>query len=378
MLRDLLPRALSVTVVTVVTAIACKKSDSTNPPSGSASSTSATSATSVTSASSVTAKSSAAVSANSIASAAPSTSASALAAAPVPETPFGIACNDYASSRCAALDKCSHHLLSVSDGDVAACEANAVAVCLSSMGLPESGWTPATITACATASREASCDVFFHAPALGSCAPPKGKLAAAASCISDEQCADRFCVRASIRDVCGKCATPPGNGMPCDKQRCAEGLACVSGKCAVRGELGGACAGTGTSGSCQPWLSCVSGKCAAPITTTSEDASKKCSILGDAPDCDGRLGLFCDIAASQCKAMNVAKKGESCTSEKGELRICAGGLLCRRADGASASTCVPQPHLGDACDITMGLRCAAPSRCLDGKCVVPSMSACAK
>jgi hypothetical protein len=58
------------------------------------------------------------------------------------------------------------------------------------------------------------------------------------------------------------------------------------------------------------------------------------------------------------------------------MHVCAGDLVCRRADQKSGSRCVPRPRPGEPCDEPSGLYCSPPYRCLAGKCALATIADC--
>ena len=363
--------------IAVVTTVGCDRSPgpSTGTTSASASTkaSSSVSGTTISSAPSTSSIASALPIASASTSAAPSGSATSTAKAQLSlEGPIGEACKAWASARCAATDRCAHPFLVIDSGDVPRCEGLKAVECVSVAAAEGSGATAASITACAKEIKDVACSALDRLPPTGACAPPKGSRPDDASCIDDEQCASGFCGRSRGSSTCGACKPAATTGASCGKTYCAVGYSCVSSTCQRRAELGGACSGTGASGSCQPWLSCVAGKCATPENAV----GAACSSLGDAPDCDWRLGLYCDDLSNKCKAATVAKEGESCASDDGTMHICAGGLICRRADQKSGSRCVVRPKAGEACDEAKGLYCASPYRCLGSKCAIATIADC--
>lgn len=180
-------------------------------------------------------------------------------------------------------------------------------------------------------------DVCDH----GTCAHrlDAGKPCAGDACLAGLVCA----ADASGATICQTIAAPAAEGMPCGTGGCAKGLACdgaskickkrpTSGACSGIGSCadGYACVGAAGSRTCKPWSGIVEA-----CDPTQRFEASGCT-----------LDLVCDGATSKCKPIAQAV-GSPCISGICNDPYADPPLYC---DSVS-STCKARAHYGAACSV---------------------------
>ena len=172
---------------------------------------------------------------------------------------------------------------------------------------------------------EASCQRALAAPGAAPNLP--AQVLACAQAISAGSCS------AGTDDACKLTGGTLEDGAPC-----GEGFQCKSGACKTA--PGGQC------GTCSPRVA-VGGDCT---------SSAQCV---DGAECQLGAG-----DSGTCVTVKIAKAGESCASDSGELVRCEPGTDC--SFGSSEPTCkTPSPA---GADCTSGGDCEGTLKCVAGKC----------
>ena len=194
-------------------------------------------------------------------------------------------------------------------------------------------------------------------------APPTGRRAVAAACLSDLQCVSGACT--DTQGACGKCIALAPVGGACNSQepsggRCAAGADCVNDKCvgpAAVKKAGDACVDDANACGVPGRLACVMSVCTSMTAAVGEacgdgklctgsvcdSMAKKCVAFKTAGactksyECDVFQGYACAAATNTCVrytgTVTRAKVGEACGSlPTGTYMECALGLGC---DGAT-------------------------------------------
>jgi hypothetical protein len=206
--------------------------------------------------------------------------------------------------------------------------------------------------------------------ACGTCAPT---LPVGASCAGDVECAEGAAcasVDGSETDVCTTTATV-GAGEKCDysARRCAAGLECTDGECAVRVAAGGSCR---REGECEGELACSDeGQCVVAPAAGQPCAQSRCA-----------QGHGCDIEANTCKAIVVVGLGDACDLVRQcGAGSCEGLSFTSSSDDPGRTTVTPGKCMaflapGAACGEGIEGSCARLARCVDGTCVESDFARC--
>jgi hypothetical protein len=275
------------------------------------------------------------------------------------------ACDANVQTLCNKLQECFPLGLSALYNDVAQCTERSKLSCMNTLGAQGTGATTATLDACTTAFKSATCDVLLGAKVPDACKTPAGTLADGKACGDDAQCTSRYCAKTS--DACGQCTARAAVGGACVQSGdCAEGLVCnATGKCAEPGKQGEACSATKL---CGTDLICQKGTCDKPLAL-----GATCNPVE--PACDQRRGHICG-ANMTCEAIKLAKTGEPCGFVKGQITSCGAHGKCKLAAGAQSGTCEAPAADGQACDAQKGPGCLAPAKCVKGVCTIADPNAC--
>ena len=110
-------------------------------------------------------------------------------------------------------------------GPIETCTERMKVRCLSRLGLPETGVTPAALTACAEAMSAPGCDMYLTFP--GVCLF-KGAREIGATCTDSGQCASAWCEKPG-GSSCGSCAAPKSVEM------CLGGCGTTGSSCSFEG-----------------------------------------------------------------------------------------------------------------------------------------------
>jgi hypothetical protein len=278
-------------------------------------------------------------------------------------------CAQVASTYCGTIDRCAGLYLKVGYGDVATCEARLRIACADQLAAPGTGYTPASVGACLTAVRAASCaDLLDHH--VTGCALA-GMRADGQACGGDAQCTSSHCKQ---DDVCGQCAPLPAAGEACtENDDCALGMVCAGpdGKkrCATPAAVGAACS---ASVPCTLGNFCKQGVCAKVA-----GPGEPCSGEGS---CDGLQALYCDEGAKTCRKAVLVAPGEPCGIVNGGYAICTGGGACAGLNPnllQLTGVCAAPAKDGEACGAAAnGRPCLPPARCSAGACKLPASASC--
>ena len=301
------------------------------------------------------------------------------------------ACSDAAQAQCQKLDACHVNGVALRYGSNALCISRVKANCLTSIGAPDTGRTPANEEACAAAYASATCADFVQ-NTIAACQPPAGTRAEGRACAYAGQCASAFCAFAPGA-ACGTCAAPTTPGQSCASSQCADGQTCLKAGavCQPFGAVGDKCS---TTSECQIGLTCVG---AVSATATAGTCMTGAEAVGAAcdrttgPQCDEVQGLYCSFVpkatAGSCVKYLTATSG-ACGYTAGvgttgsSYTICLGGGQCIVPSGANAGTCVPDALDGKPCDTVNGPGCLTPARCVTlpgattGTCTLPDPTVC--
>jgi hypothetical protein len=291
-----------------------------------------------------------------------------------PENTPSPAATTYTQGYCERLDRCQTVQARENFGSVDECVTRVAPDTDDEFRSPGTTITADQASACATAMRQAPCDVLTSA--LPEC-QFVGTLDAGAPCGSGYQCKTGSCFRTTdggTLALCGTCSPRVPEGSDCTKANCQSGLLCASGRCKALADVGGGC---GDAQPCKPNLQCAQGKCQQPLGAGAA-CTPPAAAATDVVSCDGTQLLVCvavgaDSAAGTCVAVRYAAVGESCGLDptKKQLVSC-GGSSC--SDG-SAGTCSADLKEGDACS-SDGPPCEVPLGCIDGRCGRTSIASC--
>lgn len=163
--------------------------------------------------------------------------------------------------------------------------------------------------------------------------------------------------------VCLPGTTAPGTCQACNNGQCAEGLACVAGRCRE------AC-NPQAPGTCQACFSLTSGggSCACPDEISGE--GEPCGIIGSTLAACG-AGLACvGSTATVCRARcdvnqpNSCRTGQSCQLQNG-VGVCVPGTegsTCANITNTGGCNSGLTPFLGrcyEACNVNLGSACSS-------------------
>lgn len=254
-------------------------------------------------------------------------------------------CEAFAQTVCDRALQCAPTVVRVglghgrSFGDRETCLVRVALACREWLRASDTTLTPEGVRACgAVYARGACADVAtrFLDDRLG-CAAVAGVRADGAGCSSDAQCRSGQC-RPRLDGACARCVARPviassvgdacGRGRPCGLPQ-----QCIAGRCAWGPVEGEAC------GECVPYLAsrCVDGRClAAPVRAEGES-------------CGNTLGASTPRPAG-----------------------CAPGSDCVNRNDFGAGQCRALRREGEACDVYGDRTCLFPSRCVRGRCTLPS------
>jgi len=282
------------------------------------------------------------------------------------------ACTQTAAASCAKLDQCIKNGVVTRYGDLATCQARLKQSCVSSLGAPATGNTPAFVEVCAAAIPAATC-ADYEGANVAACATKMGTLATGAACTYAAQCATAFCAIAKGTN-CGVCAATSNPGDSCATTTCSRGLTCVASTstCQVDGATNAAC---DRDHPCGFGLSCVG----AAMTTmgTCQPSGKTVGAACDsrrmtAPACDANQGLTCDAVSKMCVALTYASDGMPCGLVGTTVTACGNASVCYGSSGVTPGTCKAAAKDGAACDTDAGPGCLPPARCVTGSATVTS------
>jgi hypothetical protein len=280
-------------------------------------------------------------------------------------TPPSEAATIYTQAYCERLDRCQTLQVRDNFGDVATCASRVVPDTDDELRSRGTTITQDQASACATAMRQAPCDVLTSS--LPAC-QFVGTLEDGAPCGSGYQCKTGSCFRTTDSGalaLCGVCSARVPAGSDCTNANCQGGLLCAGGKCKPLADSGAAC---GDAQPCKPNLQCANGKCQLPL-----GAGAACTpeAGGAADGCDETQLLFC--VAGACAPVRYAAVGAACgVDPAAKQRVSCTGGSC---SSASAGTCVADLKEGDPCG-SAEAACEVPLSCIGGQCGRASIAAC--
>jgi len=265
-------------------------------------------------------------------------------------------CETLAIARCDRMDRCSPHMLQATYGDIPTCQAREKLSC-DGYAFAGVAFTGKELNTCAVELNQVACNDFLRGTMPASCTKP-GTLERYAPCGSDIQCKSGAC--GTHGKACGTCTLVARAGDDCKELNCGASAACLSGSCVKLGKVGASCDSARLP--CLTGLACSLGKCVEPIRNE-EDACEP-----ESSNCDVTAGLYCDREVKQCRPVTLAAIGEDCGFLNRVYVTCKSGALC------SGGQCVAPASEGASC--ASDLQCAAPARCLGGKCGIVGSVAC--
>ena len=287
-------------------------------------------------------------------------SSSARASAPSP------AATIYTQAYCERLDRCQTLQARGNFGTVDGCVSRVAPDTDDELRSPGAAVTEDQANACASAMRQAPCDVLTSA--LPAC-QFIGSLEAGAACGSGYQCKTGSCFRttdAGTLALCGTCSARVPEGSNCTNANCQGGLLCAKGRCMAPADVGAAC---GDAQPCRPNLQCEQGKCQLPLGAGAACTPSTASAA-DVLSCDATQLLYC--VGGTCAAVRYVAVGDRCCADPAakQLVACAGSSCA-----SDSGTCVADLKEGDACS-SDGAPCEVPLACIDGHCGRTSIAAC--
>jgi hypothetical protein len=271
-------------------------------------------------------------------------------------------------------------------GSPARCAERASLVCQSYAALPDSGYTPAKIAACADEAPDTACAVFFERrrTAGSACsALEHGTRAAGEPCVDGLQCASAVCLPEGGGNTgCARCSALAGEGEDCAvlDTSCDDGLYCnrrmPGWRCTPTLGEGEFC--PDGEGMCDAGLRCYEGTCQSLFGT-----GDFCD--GDSLDpCDHARRLACDPLTRACVKQKVEVKqiGDGCFNDDADaslVLVCAPGAYCQDRASITATCAAATVEEGHACSLAAssgGDPCVFPSSCIDGECSLPDPPLC--
>jgi hypothetical protein len=233
------------------------------------------------------------------------------------------ACHDLAAAQCKQLIQCGSSLVPAyfgSDGN--ACIAQVAAACMATYWFPGSGATSASLEACASATRGASCDSY--GVSLPLCPLPPGTFANGAWCSSNAQCAGGECSFAAAGyNDCGSCVEKTSAAPPCRADvDCVSPQICKDGGICALGSLGSACSVPGALSVCDSDLICApTGVAGSGVCSHRPQTGESCAAGNSSVNCAS--GATCN-SSEVCEAIQFAPLGQKC-DPTGEV-FCSGGI----------------------------------------------------
>jgi hypothetical protein len=279
---------------------------------------------------------------------------------------FTQTCADYGAAVCAGYQKCAPDVVQRDYGDMKTCADRFALFCTDVLEAPQTSWTPAKMTACATALGPLDCFSFLTAPFTGGpkdCQPDPGQMPNGNSCVDSGQCASAYCKRVGV-SICGTCGPRSNTGESCiTTPDCDPHLACVTGACVAASPIGGACS---TATPCDVGLLCRG-------TTCQNFYALGASCDADPQGCDPLPDIYCNTAAYTCQDPSFAQAGQPCGKMGGAFTDCLGAGFCGQA---TPQVCVGAAADGAACNVQTGPHCMRPAVCRNGVCALGTAGAC--
>jgi hypothetical protein len=291
------------------------------------------------------------------------------------------ACTDIATARCNKLVSCTNAgnpsgFTIVKDyGDLPTCIMRETLACSDSQSAPHQGSTPDLVEMCSKMIPSVTCTDYLNGNLSGPCAQAMGPLGNGASCTFAGQCSTGACNGAK-HAACGTCGAAPAAGADCSTSACARGLDCVSQTstaspppmlCVADGGSGAMC---NRDNPCSAGFGCI-GATKTTMGTCMADAEKvgaACDpTFKTGPDCDGKVGLWCNTMTSMCTAVLWGNDGDNCgLGADGNVTSCKAGDCIGATFGANPmpGQCKAKVLEGSGCDIVNGPLCTAPAKCV--------------
>ncbi|MBI2388143.1 MAG: hypothetical protein HYV09_00890 [Deltaproteobacteria bacterium] len=297
------------------------------------------------------------------------------------------ACTQFVDMLCAKVQTCAPTYLTMGYGDIATCKTRVMLECKAGLAAPSTSQTPNDMVACVNDAKTVTCSALLDNNPPASCLAKPGGLDEGKPCATDSQCKTAFCAIDDDKEVCGICASKPGEGGKCNRGKCAQGLKCArNDTCAKAVAEGGAC---DDAKPCAAGTSCFAGKCTKDQATEGAVCDP---ALKTAAGCDGLQGFLCLPGVNKCMKAKVASVGQECgadieaaTFTVKSFTICEKGGYCKGVDFEAKppvfkGTCVQAAADGEACipetDGFKGPGCLEPAECVANVCRLPDASTC--
>ncbi|MFO0667193.1 MAG: hypothetical protein U0174_24785 [Polyangiaceae bacterium] len=303
------------------------------------------------------------------------------------------ACEAYVSAQLAHADRCrdSSEMRSSLPG-----KGDLVQVCNKRVGAENNGITPASMNACATALRGASCEQKeADVPDCQAMLASTGSTELGVLCTYGTQCKSGYCAAASVDDKgvrCGNCVNPIALGMACDLKSstpCARGSFCAR---MAPGTTGGTCkAYLGEGNACDDETAlcggglycskasktCLKQRSAGQPCAESEPSPCAGALVCSAGKCAVRLaaGAPCTRETGECDALLRCAAGVCTAPPQAKLGELCEGTGCAPDAACKVQTCVLRVAIGAKCAMDRDV-CVRGAACLDGVCQVPDPGIC--
>lgn len=287
------------------------------------------------------------------------------AASPVATVSVADVCSNTAKTICAYLETCTPEATANLWASATECEPRFRENCLASYPT-DTEVRKDDAEEYASCLAKLTCDDLYGPRWSTACDLPR--LAAskpiAAPCRSDFECESRTCTGSST--ACGTCVTRKNAGESCSSSReCRHGGYCDK-NCYAPAYLDEPC---DTFRICGNGLVCTGGTC----KKTGSNVGDTCSTDRD---CDLPALIACNKTSGKCEKTTFADPNGACPKafDDGPPIDCGKGSSCITPNADEPGTCVVNAKVGEACGDTV--RCEAFVNCRDGKCVLPTWSAC--
>jgi hypothetical protein len=292
------------------------------------------------------------------------------------------ACTRFAKSYCARAAECSALETRLRFGDVAECARQTALWCAREMEAPDSGISPATLSACGRAVVERPCRRWRrHEDLPVPACHPSGGRTYRSPCLSGAQCVSGFCAHAAVTSdavdgrptVCGTCAPVAGANDVCAGPSlpfsgCPPGSLCSRGICigpfVDEGDPCGVgawytdCYGTFPQDS---WVDSHLVCDATQVHPVCRRTTRPVFCTTSPDNCWNED--YCNPTTGRCEPKVLVAIGEPCDATR---NFCAGGVCGPR--------CSARKRPGAPC--TAEDDCEWPAACVDGACLVVDAKSC--
>lgn len=259
-----------------------------------------------------------------------------------PTSTEAAACQKWATAFCGRFAACGQGELNAVYEDQGDCVTREATAACPLRFFGKSTWAPTAVGECAADFGQLSCEELAVGALPASCDAPAGLAPADATCLSNGDCASRYCSNGlvyffpTLLLTTGTCKDPiedgeacvPGEGAPCRSSRCDN----TTNTCRAPGEQPVKC---DSENSCNYGYRCVTstGSCV-PLKSAGEPCQ--------ANECSGFLGLTCGPGGT-CVPKTNPGPGEACEF----LSQCERGSYCQIQ--FLNGSCVEQAEKGQAC-----------------------------